>query len=347
MITVSLRVYKLVYAMEKEDLERFSDVLNLKRSALVELLREPSSFATAGPTEVALTLLSEIDSALDRINSGTFGACSECDEGVGLDHIELDFTTSVCLDHYSDAQIAALQRDLELAANVQKSLLPSEVPTVKGLDVSAHLESASFVGGDYYDFFTSAKGDAGFVIADVMGKGLAASMLMSNLQASLRILGPEYEEPHLLANRLNQLFRFNVRLTRFISMFLAYYCDASQRILYANAGHHPPVFRRSSNANVSFLNPTGPALGLVPSPDYKTAEVNVESGDLLLLYTDGLVEVRNASGEEYGEDRLVAFVETSGEKSAHEVLTGLRETVSTFSNGLWSDDVTILTIKVI
>ena len=347
MITVSLRDYILVSTMEQEDLARFSDVLNLRRSALAELLRNPASFATAGPTEVALTLLSELDSALERINSGKFGTCSECDEGVGLDHIELDFTTCVCLGHYSDAQIEALEKDLELAARVQKNLLPSEVPMVRGLDVAAHLEPASFVGGDYFDFFKSAKGDAGFIIADVMGKGMAASMLMSNLQASIRILGPEYDEPHLLANRLNQLFLFNVRLIRFISMFLAYYCEASRKILYTNAGHHPPVFRRSSNANVSFLNPTGPALGLVPSTEYRTAEVNVESGDLLLLYTDGLVEARSPSGEEYGEDRLAAFIETNGEKSAHEVLNGLRETVSTFSNGLWTDDVAILTIKVV
>lgn len=333
--------------MDKEELARFSEVLNLKRSALAELLRNPSSFATAGPTEAAAVFLSELDSALGRINSGTFGDCDECDDGVDLDLIELDFTSCVCLGHFSAEQREALEKDLELAAQVQKSLLPSKAPTVNGLDIAAHLEPASIVGGDYFDFFKSAKDDTAFVIADVMGKGMAASMIMSNLQASLRILGPEYDGPHFLANRLNKIFRFNVRLIRFISMFLVYYCHQSRRFLYTNAGHNPPVFRCSSNGEISFLNPTGPALGLVPHTEYKTDEVFVESGDLLLLYTDGLVEVRNAAGEEFGQDRLAAYVESNGDKSAREVLAGLRENASAFSNGQWGDDVTILAIKVI
>jgi len=333
--------------MNKDELARFSEVLNLRRGALAELLRKPSSFATAGPTEAARALLSELDSALERINSGTFGDCTDCDEGVDLDLIELDFTSSVCLGHYSDTQRQALERDLELAVEVQKSLLPSKVPAMKNLDVAAHLEPASIVGGDYFDFFRSSRGDPGFVIADVMGKGMSASMIMANLQASLRILGPEYDSPHLLANRLNRLFRFNVRLIQFISMFVVYYCEQSGRFLFTNAGHNPPVLRRSSDGNVSFLNPTGPALGLVPSTEYDTDDVNVESGDLLLLYTDGLVEVRNESGEEFGRDRLATFIETHGDASARDVLSGLRETASSFSNGQWGDDVTILAIKVV
>lgn len=154
--------------MEKEEPARFSEVLNLRRSALAELLRNPSRFATAGPTEAA-ALLSELDSALGRINSGTFG---DCDEGVDLDLIELDLTSCVCLGHFSAEQGEALEKDLELAAQVQKSLLPSKVPTVNGLDITAHLEPVSIVGGDYFDFFISAKGDTAFVIADVMGQGM-------------------------------------------------------------------------------------------------------------------------------------------------------------------------------
>lgn len=130
-----------------------------------------------------------------------------------------------------------------------------------------------------------------------MGKGLPASMLMSNLQASLRILGPEKNELHDVATRLNELFRFNLKLIRFISIFLGAVDKENRLIYYRNAGHHPPFLWNNSLQKVQLLNPTGPAIGLIPNAKFKSESIPFYSGDLLLLYTDGLVEARSSSGD--------------------------------------------------
>ena len=128
-----------------------------------------------------MQVISQLDDALKRINTGNFGKCEECSDNsdVEIERLEMDYTTCVCISHYSERQIRALERDLELAARVQKQLLPRCVPALSGIEIAAHTEPAHIVSGDYYDFLLCPDGSQGVVVADVMGKGLAASMLMS------------------------------------------------------------------------------------------------------------------------------------------------------------------------
>jgi sigma-B regulation protein RsbU (phosphoserine phosphatase) len=260
------------------------------------------------------------------------------------ERLALDFTTSVCLDHYTADQRRALEDDLELAARVQQQLFPCCVPALPGVQVAAHAHPARILSGDYYDFFFLGEQVQGMVIADVMGKGVAAAMLMASLQASLRILGPEAAALDALAARLNALFRDTVKLIRFITLCLVA-LDAETGVLrYVNAGHNPPLLWDAARRTVRWLKPTGPALGLLPSPTYRTEAVQLHPGDVVVLYTDGLVEARDAAGEGFGEERLADYVRRHTDAPADRLLAGLRQAAARFAGGHLHDDVALLVV---
>jgi len=194
------------------------------------------------PDKSDLTILNDYDTTLKRIENNDFGKCSICSEEIEKQILELDFTKQVCLDHYNEEEKRFLERDLEMAAKVQRQLLPYSLPTISEFQISVHSEPAGIVGGDYFDFFCNINKKQGIVIGDVMGKGLQASMLMANIQASLRILGPEYQKMNKLAKRINELFRFNSKLISFISLFLAKLDTSTNTLEYTNAGHNPPLY---------------------------------------------------------------------------------------------------------
>lgn len=334
--------------MKAERLSRFREALTLKRRALRDWLeREPAPRLALhlgpAPREEAERLLERQDQALEHIRQGDFGCCCVCQGDIEADLLELDFTTDVCLEDMSAEQKRVLERDLELAARVQQQLLPQRVPDVPGLQLAAHTRPAQIVGGDYFDFYPCLDGALGLAVADVMGKGLSASMLMSNLQASLRILGPEASDLAALAARLNALFRFNLRVVRFISLFLLRIDPASRRVWYCNAGHNPAL-RVGASGEFAWIKPTGPAIGLTVSGTYQAAGFQAGPGDLLLLYTDGLTEATDARGVEYGMERLAAFAVRNRGESLETVVAGLKEEALAFAGG-FQDDVTLLAVR--
>jgi len=341
--------------VHKNILTRFRDSLAEHRNSLSDWFSDSSTNAKkircdCVPAQQDLIMennipiISEIDETIEQIDEGEFGKCSLCNGEIETDRLECNYKTNVCLDHYSENELRDLERDLELASKVQQHLLPHTLPAIKGIEVAALSKPARIVGGDYYDFFCFRDCLQGLAIADVMGKGLPASMLMSNLQASLRILGPEHDKLDVIVSRLNELFRFNLKLIRFISIFLAAIDQEKDLIHYCNAGHHPPVLWNNSTQSFTLLNPTGPAIGLMPEAKYKSETTNFNTGDVLLLYTDGLVEARNKDGEEFGEDRLVQFLKNHNSKNANDILSDLQNELETFAKKI-DDDLTILVFK--
>ena len=335
--------------MDQKTLEKFQNALSNHRDILLQWLNEDSAskdipFGGKSVNEVD-HILSDLKNALTRIDEGTFGNCEMCGGEIEKERLELDYTTHVCLDHYTSEQIRALETDLELARRVQKQLLPCCLPELPNIEIAVHAASARIVGGDYYDFFTSKDGHQGFVIADVMGKGLTASLLMSNLQASLRLLGPEYETPKQILARLDELFRNNLKLIRFISIFIGI-IDTKNKILnYSNAGHHPPILWNNTKKKIRMLFPTEPAIGLTKDPDFQSKTIQMASGDILLLYTDGLIESRNSYGEEFGESRLVEFTIKHSNKDVTEFLDELRLTAEKHTRE-FQDDLSLMIIKI-
>lgn len=334
--------------MDGQTLERFRRALQDNRETLLHWLEsEPDSknLHLGGDDESkVLQLVSELRLALDSIERGDFGKCTVCGEDVDTSLLEYDYASPMCLDHYSDEQLRTLERELELVSKVQRDLLPCNAPTLPGIEIAAHTESARIVGGDYYDFFDCRDHTQGLVIADVMDKGLPASMLMSNLQASLRILGPEAETLESLAERLNRLFRRNLNLIKFISIFLGAIEPRSKALTYCNAGHHPPLWWQSAGRSFNWLAPTGPALGLAADPRYGSQTINYNSGDVFVFYTDGLVEA-SSNGEPFGEERLRNFVQENIQRSPEELVKGLLAAARQFA-GRFTDDVTLLAVRV-
>ena len=334
--------------MDDRVLDRFRRALVSRRDRLAKWQSSSSAERDRclGPCdESEVCIVEELDEAIRATIAGDFGRCCKCDGEVEEDRLRLDFTTRICLDHYSAEELKQLERDLELAAEVQRKLFPKYVPAIASLEIAAHVKPARTVGGDYYDFFPFEDQRQGIIVADVMGKGLAARMLMSQLQASTRILGPQYSTPHQMASRLNEIFRYNIAVTQFMSVFLASVDAASRQIHYCSAGHPPALLYSAADQSVQWLPPTGPAVGLVHSPGFSTRSVLLESGDVMLVYTDGVAEARNAQRVEYGLERVEAVVRGNADLSAPSIVEAIRVDVDAFTEDVAHDDVTVVALK--
>lgn len=336
--------------MNDEDLRKFHGALSQHRDDLLSILNSNSinnsvHFHNTTVREM-LKVVSEFKDALERIERGDFGTCTNCGGGIELERLKQDFTTCLCLDCYTEDEKRILERDLELTAKIQKELLPCSTPEIKNIQFAHLSKPAGIVSGDYHDFFKLADGTDGFIIADVMGKGLPASILMANLQATLRILSPEYTDLAKLTSRINGLFRYNINMIRFISLCLVGVDAEKSHLNYCNAGHHPPVFWDYDQQKIRWLNPTGPAIGLMKEAKYTSRSFEISANDLLFLYTDGLIEARNQEGEEFGDKRLYQFIESNNHKSADVFLKDMLDTARTFASK-FNDDLTMLVVKVL
>lgn len=240
-----------------------------------------------------------------------------------------------------------LESELEIAKQVQARLFPTSSPQVRTLEYAGACVQARHVGGDYYDFLNLGRDRLGLVIGDVAGKGIAASLMMAHLQASLRSqCAIAVDQPQVLFHSLNQLFCENTIESAYATFFFAEYDDATQKVRYANCGHLPALVIRS-DGSVEKLESTATVLGLFREWSCTIDETQVYSGDILALYTDGVTEAFNDADEEFGEDRLVdALVRhraacTSPQALLQAVLAELRQ----FSPNEQSDDITLVVAR--
>jgi sigma-B regulation protein RsbU (phosphoserine phosphatase) len=234
------------------------------------------------------------------------------------------------------------EQEMQIARAVQSKLLPQQSPPLASLDYQGTCIQARAVGGDYYDFLDLGSGRVGFVLADIAGKGISGALLMANLQASLRSLyGVAHRDlPDLLCS-VNQLFYKNTESNHYATMFFGVYEDGSRRLTYANCGHNPPVLVRT-DGTVERLTATSTVLGLFEQWECAVAEVILEPGDVLVIYTDGVTEATDAKGEEFGEDRLISVLKESKGQRAADLLQHVIYNVREFSPGEQGDDITLI-----
>src|SRR5262245_3875039 len=336
--------------MDTQILKRFREKLSSQKQNLLDWLQNTPTDArkiNLGPEKAdsVQSRLQALDAALAKADNETLGLCQVCHEYVETGRLEMDFTAEVCIDHFSKEQRRQLEMELELSHQMQKALLPRELPEIAGFQLAAFSQPATIVGGDYFDFFQFRDGAQGIAIADVMGKGLPASMLVASLQASLRILGPENVSPAILVERLNRLFCNNIQMIRFITLFLAHLDPATGLLDYCSAGHNPPLLVRpeAGTTTVQWLQPTGAAIGLAENFTFESGRVLLAPGDLLLLYTDGVTEAVDSKDEELGPARLADFVRARTELNPETLLKQLRQFLQEFTGGTsFSDDLTIV-----
>ena len=164
--------------------------------------------------------LQVIDKSLEKVEEGTLGICEICHERVDDELLTMDYTATVCLGHFSEEELRQLESELEMSQVVQRALLPQEAPRIPGLNVAAFSRPAQIVGGDYFDFVPFKDGGHGFVMADVSGHGVSASMLMTSLQTAFHTLVPGAESPLEVLERINHLYMHNINFTTFVTIFL-------------------------------------------------------------------------------------------------------------------------------
>jgi len=248
------------------------------------------------------------------------------------------------------AQRERVNREIEIAREVQERLFPQVMPNLHGATVAGHCRPALGVGGDYYDVFELSDGRTGLAIGDVSGKGIAAALLMASLRASLR--GVTLDNPREFAklmDKVNRLVYEASASNRYATFFFAAYDIKTRRLECVNAGHNPPiVLRRGLDGKTQTLRleADGPVVGLLEIAPYTEQALTLMPGDLVLLFTDGISEAMTHADEEWGEERLIEAADCCKDKQAPEILRELFVEVDTFTAGApQHDDMTLLVLK--
>src|SRR6266498_3559899 len=206
------------------------------------------------------TELNVIDTSLEKMEEGVYGICEICHEAVDTELLQMDFTATVCLGHYTEEELRQLESELELSQVVQRALLPQQVPSIPRYDIAAFSRPAQIVTGDYFDFLQFEDGTHGFVVGDVSGHGVSAGMLMGSLQTVFHTLTPETDSPVDVLRKINRLYVHNINFATFVTIFFAKLEPQTRMLSYANAGHNSPVIYRRSTKEVIWLKPTGAAI---------------------------------------------------------------------------------------
>jgi sigma-B regulation protein RsbU (phosphoserine phosphatase) len=244
-----------------------------------------------------------------------------------------------------------VNRELEIARDVQQRLFPQQLPPIAGLDYFATCRPAFRVGGDYYDFLRLREGQLGIAIGDVSGKGIGAALMMASLQASLRgqLLHGNGDLTRLMAS-INRLMHEASEMDRYATFFYAEYDPRRCCLTYVNAGHNAPMLcrKREGNWEVERLETGGPVVGLLPGISFQQATLSLKAGDLLVAFTDGISEAMNAAGEQFGEQRLMKAIECCDGFTATDIAKRLLVLVDTFVGGApQHDDMTLLVMRLV
>jgi sigma-B regulation protein RsbU (phosphoserine phosphatase) len=335
-------------AMDQLDLQPSRSANGIRDVALRDqLLNRRERLQTALPAvpsaERIQELLGEVDAALERMEAGTFGRCETCDGEIENERLLVDPLCRNCLDHLSPSEQRALARDLDLAFQVQNGLLPKSDHFLDGWTMAYHYEPAGLVSGDYCDLIALGTGQALFLLGDVTGKGVAASMLMAQLYAIFRSLVASTQSPAELLAKANRIFCEGTLASHFATVV----CGRIGRdgmVEISNGGHCLPLYLHGRL--VSSVPSSGLPLGIFCDAEYGTQRIKLEEGDSLILHSDGLTEARNNSGQQYGPGRLARLLEEGAAHGPAKLLAASLEDLQAFrGSARKSDDLTIMMLR--
>lgn len=239
-----------------------------------------------------------------------------------------------------------MEEELSIAKSIQRGLLPDPIPSIKGIDLAAKTISSREVGGDYFDIAGTPDGNTIFAIGDVTGKGVPAALLMANLQSMLHVLLPVNISLAEATERINNLIFRNTPSDKFITFFWGKYLIEENIFRYVNAGHNPPILVRNQSEELEELTDGGLLLGALETfTPYEQTDILLNTGDLLVCYTDGVNEAMNRQEEEYGEERLKQVVMANRHLSSEEIMNAIIEDVEKFAGQHLTDDLTLMILK--
>jgi len=256
---------------------------------------------------------------------------------------------AIRIEHARLAEVEEIERrmarELDQAAEIQRSFLPAGAPHVAGADLAGYNAPCRTVGGDYFDFFQYPNGRVAMVLGDVSGKGMPASLMMMGLQARVQVLADEPQNLAAVVNRLNKITCQNCPSNRFITFFICVLDPSSGELAYCNAGHNPPVLVRA-DGTVEYLDGGGPVLGILPVANFSEYHANLAPGDVLAIYSDGVTEAMNANEEEFGDERFAEALKANRHKGAAEIVDSVTQALTAFAAGSpAADDITLVVAR--
>ena len=287
-------------------------------------------------------LLKEVDRALARMEDGTFGICEECHLSIEPDRLIADPLVCICLEHFTESERCALERDLELAAQVQKGLLPHTVLERDGWHICYHYEPAGVVSGDYCDVVDAGDQGLYFMVGDVSGKGIAAAMLMAHLHAMFRTLVSVGLPLGRMLQHASRVFAQSTLPSQYATLV----CGRAAKdgtVELSNAGHPAPLIVQA--CAVRELERNDLPIGLFATEEFSVSTLRLAPGDGLVIYSDGVAETNNMAGAEYTADRLRQVIERGG-LCGQALLAACREDLAAFRGAAQKrDDVTLFVLS--
>jgi phosphoserine phosphatase RsbU/P len=310
---------------------------------LESAIQAAAAEAAAAPADPSLSnLLGEVDAALERMDAGTYGLCETCHDTIEADRLLANPLEQFCLDHLTTEERRALESDLLLAAQIQKALLPARDLAPKGWHVRYHYAPARVVSGDYCDVFESKSGLV-FLLGDVSGKGIAASMLMSHLHATFRSLADAELPLDRMVGVANRIFAESTMAGQFATLVVGR-ATHEGAVEFVSAGHLPLLHLCAGETKSQ--GATGVPLGMFPNTTFPVFTFSIQAGDSLLIYTDGLTEARNGKDEEYGLHRVKAVADRHGKRTPSELISNCLADLHSFTAGARpADDLTLLALQ--
>ena len=317
------------------------------RNELINWRARLESASTSADQPFALTgLLREVQSAIERLSAPeSYGICQVCHDLIGQAAMNADPLAKNCLSCLTPEQLEELDDDLGRAWLIQGESLPKQNFNFNGWEVSYHYAPAGRLSGDYCDLVSTDAGDLYFLIGDVSGKGVAASLLMGRLHAIFRSLIEMGLSVSELVGRANHLFA-DTTMQPYYATLVCGKAAASGEVEICNAGHPAPLLVQGRG--VMPIPATGLPVGMFCQESYSCTQVKLEKGDQLLLYTDGLSEARNTNDTEYGEARLLSLLSQSQALPADALIQKVLEDVRAYSAGRpVYDDLTLMAIQMV
>lgn len=316
----------------------------LRSQILDRRQRLQSAIAAAPEAAQLVSLLGEVDSALERFDTGTYGLCEGCRQSVESDRLIADPLVRVCLGCLTKEQQHALENDLDLAARIQSGLLP-KARQWAGWEVGYHYEPASVVSGDYCDLVGHENGaeDLVFLVGDVSGKGIAAAMLMSHLHAMFRSLIAVGMPVSQLVERANHVFVESTIASHYATLVCGR-ASGSGEVEICNAGHCPPLLVRGGE--VTALESAGLPIGLFTDAQFSSARFTMAPGDCVVLYTDGLSEAQDPGDDQYGHERLARLLGHCHRLAPRDLIGSCLKDLTEFrSHAPLRDDLTLMVVR--
>ncbi len=313
-----------------------------REDLLVRRAKLEKSLAVFTDDHQITSLIDEVDSALERMEAGTYGLCETCHEPIEEEYLAADPLARFCIEHLSTAEKDALTSDLLLASQIQAGLLPQQGLCAAGWETAYLYRPAKIVGGDYCDLLVH-DGRLYFAVGDVSGKGVSAGLLMSHLHATFHALVAQDLPLSEILFRASRIFCESSLSERFATLACGIARDDGG-VEFAIAGHTPVLVAGASG--VQKIKSTGLPLGMFCEERFFTTETSLASGDTILLYTDGLTEAESPSGEEFGIDRLIECIKSGSISSPQGTIDAcVREMEGFRKSRKQSDDLTILALR--